>query len=276
MQVQIASEPAPERPANEDAALHVGSLVGVFDGVTAPEGIDCGCIHSPAWYVQRLTRRLAEVAEECPNTELPDMLAQAIERVRGDHGNRCDLDNPATPAATVCLIRANAGQMDYLLLADCTLVVDQGGNAVTALTDERFATAVAGLRREALATHGIEQLAGRSVRGKYELTNQPHGYWIAAANPEAAHRAVTGTLDLLGPARIRRAALLTDGVSCIVEKYSLMEWWQLLDALTEKGPHELIRYLRQVETSDPVGAKHPRYKRHDDATAALCVFEEHS
>jgi hypothetical protein len=273
MRVRLASEPAPGRSANEDAALHVGSLVGVFDGVTAPRDTETGCVHGPAWYVQRLTARLGQVAEEQPAAGLPDTLAEAIEQVRGDHEGRCDLDNPATPAATVCLLRPDSDHLDYLILSDCSLVADHGG-AVTVMTDQRFGDAVAELRRKALTNRGIEVPAGGPVPGKYELTNQPHGYWIAAANPEAARQAVTGALDLHGPMRVRRAALLTDGASCAVDEYRLMDWRQLLDVLTEDGPHELIRRVRQAENTDPAGTEHPRYKRHDDATAALCIFEE--
>jgi len=273
MRVRLATEAAPGRPANEDAALHVGSLVGVFDGVTAPVDVETGCVHSPAWYVQHLTTRLAQVIRRQPAAELPDALAEAIEQVRGDHDGRCDLDNPATPAATVCLLRPNGDHLDYLILADCTLVIDQG-EVVTTLTDQRFGDAVAELRRKALADRRIRWPAGRPTPDKYTLINQPHGYWIAAANPEAARQAVTGVLDLNGPARVRRAALLTDGTSCAVNEYQLMNWRQLLDLLTEHGPHELIQRVRQAENADPNGFRHPRYKRHDDATAVLCVFEE--
>lgn len=53
-EVRLASEPAPGREANEDIAFVVGDLVGVLDGVTRTEGLDDGCCHGPAWYVQRL------------------------------------------------------------------------------------------------------------------------------------------------------------------------------------------------------------------------------
>ncbi|GAB3801180.1 hypothetical protein [Micromonospora zhanjiangensis] len=267
MRVRIASEPAPGQAVNEDAAIHLGSLVGVFDGVTAPVGIDTGCIHGPAWYVQRLTARLAQVAEAQPAASLSVMLAEAIERVRRDHDGSCDLGNPATPAATVCLLRADDRHAEYLILADCTLVID-GADGVSALTDQRFGDAVARLRREALAKGGSEVPAGTPVPGKYALTNQPDGYWIAAANPEAARQAVTGVLDLHGATRVRRAALLTDGASRAVDDFGLMGWQDLLDILTEDGPTELIRRVREAEDT----AKQPRYKRHDDATAVLCTF----
>jgi hypothetical protein len=109
---------------------------------------------------------------------------------------------------------------------------------------------------------------------KHKLTNQPHGYWIAAANPAAAYEAVTGTAPLHGPDRVRRAALLTDGASAAVEQFKLLDWRGLLDVLTDHGPHELIRRVRNAENVNHDAHSHPRYKRHDDATAALCTFEE--
>jgi len=269
MNVALASEAAPGRPANEDGALHIGDLVGVFDGVTAPPDILSGCIHGPAWYVKRLMVHLSSVARATPNDGLSNLLAEAITRVRGDHEGHCDLANPATPAAAVCLVRADGVHLEYLILADCTLVVDHGSQAPTVLTDERFRNAVTEIRRAALANGGISQPAGTPTTGKYALINKPSGYWIAAANPEAAHQAIIGRLG-----GVQRAALLTDGLSCAVDQYHLMTWGGLLDQITELGPHALIRQVRQAENADPAGHEFPRYKQHDDATAALCIFEE--
>jgi hypothetical protein len=140
MSVRLASESAPGRPANEDAAFTASGLVGVLDGVSVPDGVDTGCRHGPAWYVQRLSEQL----------------------VRGH--NR---------------------------------------------------------------------------------------------DPEAP-----------------LARLLTDGASAAVEQFELLDWPGLLDVLTDHGPQELIRLVREAEAADHDGHARPRYKRHDDATAALCLFEE--
>ncbi|MGH3680366.1 MAG: hypothetical protein ACRDT2_08975, partial [Natronosporangium sp.] len=105
-------------------------------------------------------------------------------------------------------------------------------------------------------------------------TNQPGGYWIAAATPEAAYHAVTGQCRRTGPDRVRRVALLTDGASCAVDRFCLLDWPGLLDLVTEHGPRELLRRVRVAESADPAGEHQPRYKRHDDASVALCRFEE--
>lgn len=268
MLVHLASEAAPGRSVNEDGALHIGNLVGVFDGVTAAPDIPSGCIHGPAWYVERLISQLSQIAEEALKASLSDLLAEAIVRVRQDHEGRCDLGNPATPAATLCLVRADGNSLEYLILADCTLVVDQGENTVV-LTDERFINAVSEIRRAALAAGGFKHPVGTPTSGKYALINQPHGYWIASSSPQAARQAVTGKLS-----GVRRAALLTDGLSCAVDQYNLMTWDGLLDLLAEAGPRALIRRVREAEDDDGMATEFPRYKRHDDATAALCLFEE--
>jgi len=76
-----------------------------------------------------------------------------------------------------------------------------------------------------------------------------------------------------GPQRLRRAAHVTDGAASAVEGFSLMDWPGLLDVLTEYGPTTLIQKVRAAENADSDGTLRPRYKRHDDAAAALCLFE---
>jgi hypothetical protein len=272
MEVRLASERAPGRPVNEDYALSVGSLTAVFDGVTQLSGLDSGCAHGPAWYVQRLAVRLVEAYVAQPEGSLHSFLENAIEAVRGDHGGTCDLDHPGTPAASVCMLNHVGGaRIEYLVLSDAPLVVDRGGQ-VDVIADLRFERTIAAVRKAALVPGGIGSAdqATRmrwSTEQKWRHTNQPDGYWIAAANPDAAREAITGTTE------IRRAALLTDGASSAVEQFGLFDWVGLLDLLTVDGPAELIRRVRAAELSDRDSSTQPRYKLHDDATAAICLFD---
>jgi hypothetical protein len=162
------------------------------------------------------------------------------------------------------------------VLCDSLLVLDRG--EVQIVADDRFDRAVAQLRHDALTGESALDSAEHSARvrqvisGRQQLTNQPDGYWIAAANPAAAYQAVTGTAPLHGEDRVRRAALLTDGASAAVEQFDVLDWTGLLDVLTDHGPHELIRRVREAEDADHDGHARPRYKRHDDASVALCLF----
>jgi hypothetical protein len=279
MEVRVATEAAPNRPQNEDYAIVLPGLVGVFDGVTAPAGIETGCVHGPAWYVRQLATHLSRVYVQSAGQPLTDLLAEAIERVRGDHDGLCDLSHPGTPASTVTLLRENALDADYLVLGDSPIVAEQQAS-VRVITDDRHDKAVAVLRATALDGQnaiGSDDHAARVryvVTKQWELANRSGGYWIAAANPLAAHEAVTGTLPLRGPERVSRAALLTDGTSCAVTDFSLYDWQGLLDALSDEGPQRLIARVRTAERADMDGYSRPRYKMHDDATAAICLFDE--
>lgn len=278
MEVRLVSAAAPGRAENEDHAFALGGLAGVLDGVTQPVGIDSGCVHTPAWYVRHLAAQIAAAYTYTPAASLPQLLATAIDAVRLDHGGMCDLENPATPAATVCLLKDAGEHAEYLVLCDSTLVLDIGGE-VDVVVDKQFHQAIRWIRETALVAGavGSEGHADRirqATLAKHRYTNQPDGYWIAAANPLAAHQAVSGTLPLRGKGGLRRAALLTDGVSCAVDPFGLVDWTGLLDILSSQGGLELIRRVRAAELADPDGFALPRYKRHDDATAALCLFQE--
>ncbi|GIH10320.1 hypothetical protein Rhe02_83870 [Rhizocola hellebori] len=275
--IRQATEGAPGGD-NEDLLYRHGSVLGVFDGVSQAPGADTGCVHGVVWYVNRLSQHLNDALEGRPNDNLSEALATAIERVRGDHGGQCDLDNPGTPAASICLVRPTQGRLEYLLLCDCILVVDDGSTA-SVLLDQRFERAIAAIRDENLASpmpfDSAEHAAKLQAvnRRKQLLTNTPDGYWIAAASPEAARHAITGDLDI-GPSHVRSVALLTDGAARIVDPFALISWRELMDLLAHHGPEALIHAVRVAEQRDIGGSKHPRFKKHDDATAIFCSFQE--
>jgi hypothetical protein len=274
--VLTATAPSPSHVENEDRVIVCDKLIAVLDGVSAPAGLDTGCRHTVAWYVDRLSSRLVEVYASAEKDPLTDLLAKSIDLVRTDHNGQCDLQNPASPAATLCLVRVDTDRMEYLILSDCTLVVEDV-DSVTAITDHRFEQAIATIRTPAPArdAQGYSAWLYGHAGKKYQLTNTAHGYWVAAAKPDAAHQAITGALPLTGPKAVQRAALLTDGASRAVDTFAFLDWHGLLDVATTLGPAELIRRVRnaEAESGQPKPERLPT-KLHDDATIALCLFSQ--
>ena len=97
----------------------------------------------------------------------------------------------------------------------------------------------------------------------------PGGYWVAAANPHAAHEALVGSEPI---STLTGAALLSDGASRIVDRFGLATWADLVEVLDREGPKSLIEHVREAERSDVEGSRWPRGKGLDDATAAWCRF----
>lgn len=270
MDVSFATRPG-SPAANEDHLVSAPGFVVVLDGLGTPRDLGTGCIHGTTWYVHRLGRHLAGLLEDQPDKPLTDLLTQAITDLAASHTRTCDLEHPGTPSTTVAVVRERPDQVDYLLLADSVVLLD-GPQGTQVVVDDRI-DAVA--RREHAAA--LPQPTGpptsahlhvqQLVVAQRRHRNRTSGYWIAAADPEAAHHAVTGTL----PRRdVRRAAVMTDGAARLVDPFRLATWPMLLDILQRLGPAALIDRVRDAERSDPDNQRWPRIKRHDDATAAFC------
>jgi Protein phosphatase 2C len=273
MHAAIATQPGSLDTPNEDwAGIAVPGLAVVLDGLSAPDGTGTGCRHGTPWFVNQLGPRLLALASD-PSRSLADALADAIRQVASLHPG-CDLTHPGTPSATMVLLRAHDEGADYLTLGDAVLLLDTT-DGLKVVSDARV-NQLAGKERE--AANRVPTGSALKLRRRAQLTralrrtrNRPGGYWVAAADPQAASQAVTGTLPSKS---LHRAVLLSDGASRLVDPFGLATWEELLALLDENGPDELLRQVRAAEAVDPEGRQWPRTKRTDDATAVYLVLDE--
>jgi hypothetical protein len=267
----VACQAAPGA-VNEDNAVTTPHLVVVLDGITVPAGLVTGCRHGTPWYGQRLAGHLVAASALAPAAPLAWLLSDAIARTAADHGDTCDLTHPGTPASTVALLRAGADTIDHLVLSDSPILLDLGGR-VKVVHDQRVLRTSASKRAAVLAGGGDLDSAAHTSRvaelisAQRRYRNRPGGHWVASACPEAAEHAVTGSTPR---SSVRRAAVLTDGASRLVDLFGLTDWNGLLDLLAVAGPDAVVDRVRAAEREDPDGVRHPRAKRHDDATAVYC------
>ena len=272
MEVSFASWPGSLSKPNEDFVTASPSVAVVLDGLSAPPALGTGCLHGTPWFVVQLGTQVLSAATSARDESLQDLVASAISRVADSHAHTCDLEHPGTPSSSLAVLREQDQRVDYLLLFDSVIVVD-GPSGLTVVTDRRVD---AFARQEDLATqeHPIgspaHQLCVQElVAAQRRHRNQPNGYWVAGAKPAAAYQAVTGSQP---QDQVSRAALLTDGVSSLVDLYAVADWPGLLDSMQQHGPANIISRVREVEGADPTGSRWPRYKHSDDATAAFCLL----
>ena len=84
------------------------------------------CFHGVAWYTHRLGGALLGHLSRDDGRDLAAILATAIGEIAAEHGDTCDIADPSSPQATVAMVRAHQGRLDWLLLADSFLVLDRG------------------------------------------------------------------------------------------------------------------------------------------------------
>ncbi|WP_443067581.1 protein phosphatase 2C domain-containing protein [Streptomyces sp. NBC_01268] len=264
MDVSAHSSACPGR-ANEDFAIWSDRVALVVDGAGMPDALQAPCIHGVSWFAKTLGAEL--LAEASGSASLRDALAGAIELTADAHRSTCAIDDPLSPSATLAVLRWSSDAVDWLVLGDCTLVVEREG-AVEAVSDTRLASVAASeraaMKGAAPGSPERQRLHASLVRAERARRNRPGGYWVAASEPAAAEAALCGSYpsqDLV------QAALLTDGAARLVTTFALASWPGCLRILGERGPQALLRSVRAAELSDGDMTRWPRSKPHDDATA---------
>lgn len=267
MHISMATSAGHPGHPNEDFTGAVPGAAVLLDGAGI-RGTESICRHGVAWYTHRLGGALLARVSRDDGRDLAAVLAEAIDEIAADHRGTCDITNPSSPQATVVIARLRGARLDYLVLADCFLVLDQVSGGPLVISDEREVTArrtctapLAGLAR---GTAEYERIRDQCIEALQARRNHPGGYWIAKDDPHAAEQAVTGSCPLRD---LDSAALLSNGASRIVSPYALTSWAGLLELLGTRGPAEIIRRVRQAEAdiSRTPGAEVP-----DDATVAHC------
>ncbi|WP_406122280.1 hypothetical protein [Streptomyces sp. NBC_00989] len=268
MRVCMDTQPGGANP-NEDWVAGTPTLAVVLDGLSTA-GLTTGCRHGVPWYVAHLGGQLLATLAD-PDRQLTDGLADALERVAGLHPE-CDLKNPGTPSATVAVLRHRDSLLDHLVLADSPIVfeVPQGYSVITDLrVDDILPEMRAEVEQHETHTSQHREAVQRFVLAQRQVRNTAEGYWVAAADPEAAEHTLTGTTSL---GEVHAAVVMSDGVSRLVNEYEMATWSEAFATLRAGGPRELIDTVRRVEATDPTGRRWPRYKSGDDAAVAFCQW----
>jgi hypothetical protein len=252
MRVSAATEPGSPNVPNEDWLGVTPSAIVVLDGVTVPDVMAGGCSHGTPWYVRQLGMWLLD--EATAGAPLADALADSISAVAKLHPE-CDLAAEGAPSAAVGMLRATATEVEYLVLADLTILLETSPGGIKVITDNRVAASVAGV-----PTSGPD-VGDRIAERRAADRNRPGGYWVAAADPEAAAHAVTGTVPASG---LVRAAVMTDGASRAGDMFG---WpWE---AVFRMDAADLITDMRWTEAQDQLCVRWPRFKASDDATVVF-------
>lgn len=275
MKFTIASRPSSATKANEDVAFVSERAIVLLDGAGGPSEIRSGCKHGVLWYVHELGSRLIRQASLDSSSSLGDALRTCIVEVALLHSSTCQLDEPGTPSSTVTALRVSDIAVEYLVLADTSLVF-QLGSGMNVVCDDRVRTA----EKASMNVYG-DTLPGTRERDELRKSfmqqfqrwrNTEGGYWVAAENPKAVDYAIAGAVDLRD---VNALVVMSDGAAALVTNYQQLTWAETFAHLSSpNGANSYLDLLRAVESSDATCKRWPRTKIHDDATLVLCQLEK--
>jgi hypothetical protein len=185
MQVTLTSRRSPDATTNEDFIAATTSVVVVVDGASVPPGLATGCVHGTAWFARQLgTQLLALLSTEADHSPAVS-LAQAISHVAALHAQTCDLGHPGSPSATVAILREQPETVDYLVLGDTTLLLEEPAG-IRVVTDDRLEN-VASIQHGAMHQHATgsadhDRSFAELVTEQRRHRNHPDGFWVASTD----------------------------------------------------------------------------------------------
>lgn len=211
---------------NEDRVGHYGNYFWVIDGAT-------DLFHSKDLIGYSVAEVMQSVSETIPNycddkLTLTDILHRALKQVADNIGQEKLSAFPAEclPSFSVAFCRLINGQLDYFLLGDCYLLINQD-----ILTDDRvtnfFNRSVQLIQEGLLNQENIDRKAiFRQVRS---LLNRPDGYWIGSLDRSGLNHAIVGSRFLLPGDKI---LLMSDG---FYEDYSKTQDRDIDDLIKQRS-----------------------------------------
>ncbi|OJG06651.1 hypothetical protein BG618_02409 [Pseudonocardia autotrophica] len=257
MRVATAQLAGGER--NADRVFVTDDAVVVLDGATAFEPVDL----DPGEYAEAIG---SEMVRRLPGATIADAVAGAIHTVASAY----DLHAGRSPSSTVSILRVRESDADLYVLGDSPIHYGTWGD-LHVLRDSRLddlALAEQAAYADALrAGHGYTEQHRQTLvqlqQQQQRYRNRSGGYWIAEADPKAAHHAFMCTVPR---EEISWAVLGTDGATD-----ALADWpgvvWQEIATYDDVRLSGLLGRLHHWERdSDPAGQRLPRAKRHDDKT----------
>lgn len=272
--VESISLAGDRKKQNDDALGFTAARAWVIDGATdLHNGPISGAASDAAWLANFINARLHGLGGNDPSAIFRSISADAAAAFAAMSSGR-SYEAWASPTASVLMLEdLGGGRIGGSDLGDCrcfALGADgaalAAGSKFSATDDEqkraRDATKSAGAAALLRDPDTVAML--RAVRARHNLSGGD--YWVFGLQPECADHTRIWHLDFERPAHL---LLCTDGFSALVDRYAAYGAAGLVRAALDKGLQELGRELRAIETADAAGARHPRFKPSDDATALL-------
>ncbi|MCA1702786.1 MAG: hypothetical protein LC808_05750 [Actinobacteria bacterium] len=262
MNINTAQLPGPRH--SQDRVFITANAAIVLDGATAFASVEVDA----GTYADALGRLIVTELRSDDSTDMAEVVSNAIDVV----AQRFELRPGHSPSSTVTILRMRDHHADLFVLGDSPLYYGTAHN-LNALVDTRLAdldlpesryyrdrlrdgSGYDDKHRTLLRRLQEHQRAWRNIDG---------GYWIAEADPAAAHHAITATL---GVHDLSWAVLATDGITNPLTHLGRADW----ATVAAKSDRQLAGLLtaahRWERDDDPTGRAFPRAKRHDDKTIA--------
>lgn len=254
---------------NEDSWGASGPLAWVLDGSSSvsSERIAPHWASDARWLVERLEASLRSLSHH-QDLSLRDILAEAMRSAA--ESAKVDWDHlpEVPPSAAIGLVRKLERGLEYLVLADVSVIVMQGEQLVE-VTDQRvddgnvdaLEALKQGLARNPSLRDVRREIAPLLHEYRRNSMNRPGGYFVVSIDPMVVDESISGTIESAD-----EIVLASDGFMRCIRPFELLP--RLGDHVDHPGAlPDIAMRVREEERLDPDAVKFPRWNTSDDLCA---------
>ncbi len=177
------------------------------------------------------------------------------------------------PSCACSLVKFYEDKIEYLILGDCTLLVNSKGRVETfkddaiSKLDKKVYDYMAKLENSKNMTFNERKANVMHIIIENRLKkNTIGGYWSLEFSKEAIDNCVSGFIDIKDNTKIM---MTSDGFSCVYDRYGIFSKEEIINLANTEGIDYIYKKVREFEKSDDNGVEYPRFKVHDDSS---CVY----
>jgi hypothetical protein len=269
-QISLAGDAA--KP-NEDALAFLDHAALVMDGATP---LGPSLLPGPsdaAWIAQFGARRLMAHLKDgdAPLDALKHALTDTEKSFAGLARGPIR-EKWQTPCASMMMVVDTGPEIEFLWFGDCAAIVAQGDEIE--IIGETLEKRQAEAKRARMVARAANMSSASGIdrpqiepllRAARNRINSGRN-WLFSPDARAAGHVSRHT------ATLQEGTLLliaSDGFLALASDYDAYDMQGLMAAAKSRGLAALGEQLRQIEETDPMGEKFPRFKKSDDATAVL-------
>lgn len=260
---------------NDDMFGLAGNRVWVIDGATSLGDPIVSATSDAAWLAHRASQFFAKYAGVVDTRAMMDAVAADLDDAFNRERERPPVDRWEIPIGAFMMLTVLSEEAcEIAWMSDCRAILQDADGVIhsfgaTPESEAREANSVIGAALDpAKSERGSEELIKlRLARSRY---NKPGGPLILGPHSGFSAGVKTAKVTLKRPAQV---LLMTDGFSALELRYSATDAASFIASARRDGLARLALKLREIEErDDPDGRRFPRWKRSDDATAALIAL----
>ena len=225
------------------------------------------------WYVSWWDKYLHENINK--DKSLKTIVCEGIENIKQEYlstlaGIR--LEKLDMPSASVAIVKFYKDKVEYFLLGDCTIVINDTNENIILKDDGvcKFDNMIFEKMKKLNKNKSLSVKDKKDILLPYIIENRlkknsEEGYWILEFDELAVEKSMHDYISINDELKL---IISSDGFSCAYDRYNIFSVENIIQIVEENGIEYVNDKVRKLEHEDKNGLIFPRFKESDDSSCA--------